>query len=165
RDAVRQRTSCRADPPAVSGQLPCPPTGNYAAVSEQFVAAVVTPAMEPSHLARATGPLTLRAALRAVLGRGPVARAVSPAPRAAETDMIERQTPTLAAGQANRMGHEQRNAAVRVRPSCHPVDLHKGYHTASRGQTRGILRPAESAPLTRRGRAGARSTGWHEGPR
>lgn len=41
---------------------------------------------------------------------------------------------------------EWSNAAVRRRPTCYPVDLPKGYHTASRGQIRGILRPTGNAP-------------------
>ena len=39
-EPVRQRTSCRADPMTVSGQLSCPPAGSFVAVSGQnFMAA------------------------------------------------------------------------------------------------------------------------------
>ena len=50
--------------------------------------------------------------------------------------------------------------------SCHPADLPEGCHTVPRGSRARICRHTpRSAPLTRRGRAGARSAGWHEGPR
>jgi hypothetical protein len=58
---------------------------------------------------------------------------------------------------------EPSSAAVRVRLACHPADLPKGNHTASRGLTQRSLGQSEGASLTRCGRAGARSAGWHEG--
>src|SRR5690625_741565 len=46
--AARQRMSCRADPMTASGQLSCPPPGNYLAVSGQSpVAADTDCAMAP----------------------------------------------------------------------------------------------------------------------
>ena len=39
---MRQTTSCRADPPALSEQFSCPPPGSYVAVSGQDPVAVVT---------------------------------------------------------------------------------------------------------------------------
>jgi hypothetical protein len=42
---------------------------------------------------------------------------------------------------------ERCHAAVRGCPSCSPADLHKGYHTGSKGQIPDILWPAARVPL------------------
>lgn len=43
-------------------------------------------------------------------------------------------------GQVSRMAGEEWKAAARRGTSCHPVDLHKGYRTVSRGRYRGRVR-------------------------
>ena len=102
-------------------------------------------AVEQPRLARATGTTTLRAVLRTVLGRGPVPRAASPASSPPKTTRPKiKHNARRWAGQQD--GDEQRNAAVRVRPSCHPVDLTRattprqgGRPDASSGRTKSPL--------------------------
>jgi hypothetical protein len=108
-------------------------------------------------------PATLRAALAGRARSRPVRPGGVPDRCATAAGAIEDESRPLAAGQANRMGGHGatlRSAGVLCAiPSTSTRATTPGQGAGPRRSPFG-----RRSPLTRRGRAGARSTGWHTGP-